>query len=65
VQHAQNASNITRSVVNMSLAGGFEKVENEAVEAAVAAGMTVVVAAGNDGVDACTLSPASAPSASE
>ncbi|KAI2636111.1 subtilisin-like protease [Xylaria nigripes] len=63
VQHARNSSHITRSVANLSLGGGFCQPFNDAVEAAVAAGMTVVVAAGNDGVDACSISPASAPSA--
>ncbi|KAI3322022.1 subtilisin-like protease [Xylariaceae sp. AK1471] len=63
VQHARNASNITRSVVNLSCGSGFDEASNDAINAAVAAGMTVVVAAGNDWVDACNGSPASAPSA--
>jgi subtilisin family serine protease len=49
------------AVINMSL--GSSRVSsaiNSAVERAVAAGITVVVAAGNSNVDACTASPASA-----
>jgi len=52
-----------RTIINMSLGGGFYKPVNDMVEAAVAAGITVVVAAGNENADACNTSPASAPSA--
>jgi subtilisin family serine protease len=48
-------------IVNLSL--GTERVSrtlNRAVDNAVKAGITVVVAAGNGGVNACTYSPASA-----
>lgn len=48
-------------VVNLSL--GTERVAktlNRAVDNAVKSGITVVVAAGNGGVNACTFSPASA-----
>jgi serine protease len=51
------------SVANLSLGGGYSKTQNDAIEAAVAAGITVAVAAGNDNADACNYSPASAPSA--
>ena len=51
------------SVVNMSLGGGSFPLIDEAVERTVAAGIPVVVAAGNDGVDACSQSPAGAPRA--
>lgn len=50
-------------VANMSLGGGFSSSLNLAVNNAVAAGITMVVAAGNDSTDACTKSPASAASA--
>ncbi|CAG8506153.1 37105_t:CDS:2 [Racocetra persica] len=52
-----------KSVVNMSLGGGVSQALNEAVEALTAKGINVVVAAGNDGGNACNVSPASAPSA--
>ncbi|KAI8635463.1 subtilisin-like protease [Xylariaceae sp. FL1651] len=63
VQHAQNASSISRSVVNASLGSGVDKTVNDAIQNAISAGMTVVVAAGNSNTDACTTSPASAPDA--
>lgn len=52
-----------KSVLNMSLGGGKNLAINAAVEAAYKAGVVVVVAAGNDGADACNYSPASAPDA--
>jgi subtilisin family serine protease len=51
------------SVVNMSLGGGVYAPLDAAVERTVAAGVNVVVAAGNDGADACDSSPARAPHA--
>ncbi|GBF90459.1 peptidase S8 [Raphidocelis subcapitata] len=52
------------AVVSMSLGGPRSAALNDAVEELTAAGLTVVVAAGNNrGADACTQSPASAPSA--
>jgi len=50
-----------RSVANMSLGGGKNQALNDAVAAAVKAGVLMVVAAGNDNKDACTGSPASEP----
>jgi aqualysin 1 len=47
------------SVANMSLGGGKSDAVNQAVANSVAAGVVYVVAAGNDGADACTKSPAS------
>lgn len=52
------------TVVNMSLgATSVSTALDAAVERLTQAGVTVVVAAGNSGVDACTASPARAPSA--
>lgn len=52
-----------KSVVNMSLGGGFSNAVNRAVEIATAHGLTFVVAAGNYGNDARNYSPASSPDA--
>jgi aqualysin 1 len=51
------------AVANMSLGGGYSASVNAAVAGAVAKGVTVAVAAGNDNMDACSYSPASEPSA--
>ena len=51
------------AVISMSLGGGRSEILNAAVERAVAAGIVVCVAAGNEATDAGTKSPASAPSA--
>jgi len=48
-----------RTVVNLSLAGEYSAALNDAMRNARKAGVVVVVAAGNDGTDACKLSPAS------
>jgi subtilisin family serine protease len=51
-------------VINMSLGCDFVQILNDAVQAAVKAGITVVVSAGNDyGLDACLKSLASSPDA--
>jgi oryzin len=47
----------------MSLGGSKSTALNSAVASTVAAGVTVVVAAGNDGLNAANYSPASEPSA--
>ncbi|MCC3763610.1 S8 family peptidase [Glycomyces sp. TRM65418] len=57
------ANAIKPAVANMSLGGGFSSSLNNAVESAVDAGVTFVVAAGNENQNACNVSPASAPSA--
>jgi len=50
------------AVANLSIgAGGIHIETNNAVERAVAAGVVVVLAAGNSTVDACTSSPGAAP----
>lgn len=50
-------------VANMSLGGSISSALNDAVENAVSEGVVFVVAAGNESTDACSKSPASAPSA--
>jgi PKD repeat protein len=57
------ANAIKPAVANMSLGGGSSTSLNNAVESAVKAGVTFVVAAGNSSANACNYSPASAPSA--
>ncbi|GGJ82008.1 hypothetical protein GCM10010123_09720 [Pilimelia anulata] len=46
------------AVANMSLGGGASPALDEAVERSIARGVTYVVAAGNEGRNACTGSPA-------
>ncbi|MBN1208990.1 MAG: S8 family serine peptidase [Myxococcaceae bacterium] len=50
-------------VANLSLSGGLYTPLNQAIATVVDSGITVVVSAGNDNVDACTRSPASEPKA--
>lgn len=50
-------------VINLSLGGGANSAVDSAIADATAAGLVVVVAAGNDSDDACKYSPARAPSA--
>lgn len=57
------ANHQDRSVVNMSLGGMYSSALNDAVQALTDAGVVVAVAAGNESDDACSVSPASAPSA--
>jgi subtilisin family serine protease len=54
------ANAIKPAVANMSLGGGFNQAVNEAATALAASGVFVGVAAGNDNLDACNFSPASA-----
>ncbi|KAI1381986.1 subtilisin-like protein [Hypoxylon crocopeplum] len=63
VNDAQTQGRIGRSVINMSIGGTKFQALDDCVKTAVGAGMTIVVAASNYGVDACTYSPASAPEA--
>lgn len=51
------------AVANMSLGGGASSAVDNAVANLVAAGVTTVVAAGNDNANACNYSPARVPSA--
>jgi len=50
------------AIVNLSLSGRSSRVINEAVKSLKDQGLIVVVAAGNDGMDACLSSPAMADS---
>ena len=52
-----------RGIINMSLGGSANTALDAAVSDATAAGLVVVVAAGNSSDDACAYSPARAPSA--
>ncbi|EXF81467.1 alkaline proteinase [Colletotrichum fioriniae PJ7] len=54
---------VGKSVISMSLATATSTALNDAVDAATSLGVFVVVGAGNDGKDASTRSPASAPTA--
>nr|QZD57831.1 S8 family peptidase [Glycomyces sp. TRM65418] len=51
------------AVANMSLGGSFSQALNDAIAAAVGTGVTFAIAAGNEGQDACAVSPGSEPSA--
>ncbi len=53
----------TASVANLSLGGSYSAAMNLAIANLVAGGTPAVVAAGNESMDACLASPASAPTA--
>jgi len=56
-----NKDNRIRSILSMSLGGGFSKAINRAVESLIKSeSMFVAVASGNENSDACNTSPASA-----
>ena len=57
------ANHIKPAVANMSLGGGASTATDDAVARMTAAGVVVAVAAGNDNGNACSYSPARAPSA--
>lgn len=52
-----------KGVANMSLGAAKNKALNRVVDAAVEAGLIIIVAAGNDNANACAISPASADKA--
>jgi subtilisin family serine protease len=54
-------STVANKVANMSLGGGFSQAVNDAARNMVNKNVAVAVAAGNDGADASTKSPASEP----
>jgi subtilisin family serine protease len=49
------------AVTNMSLSGDFDAGLNAAITNSIASGVPYTIAAGNDGLDACTTSPSSTP----
>lgn len=51
------------AVANMSLGGDYNQAVNDAVAGSVASGITYSIAAGNSSTEACTISPASEPTA--
>src|SRR5688500_15763264 len=57
------ANAVKPAVTNMSIGGSLSFAMNDAIQRAIASGITYVVAAANDGSDACNVSPASAPNA--
>jgi subtilisin family serine protease len=57
------ANAIKPAVANMSLGGGADAVLDAAVNRSIAAGITYVVASGNESVNACSSSPARVPNA--
>lgn len=52
-----------RSLINMSVGGSKDEVQNAAVDAASAAGVPCIISSGNDNADSCLKSPASAATA--
>jgi len=56
-------NHVKPAVANMSLGGGASTAVDNAVQNAISAGVTMVVAAGNSNANACNYSPARAPNA--
>jgi len=57
------ANRVLPAVANMSLGGGASTATDDAVQRTINAGVTMVVAAGNDNLNACNYSPARAANA--
>ncbi|HEX8908325.1 MAG TPA: S8 family serine peptidase, partial [Anaeromyxobacteraceae bacterium] len=57
------SDHLSPAVANLSLGGGASAALDQAVQGAIGAGVTFVVAAGNGTVDACSESPARLPAA--
>jgi subtilisin family serine protease len=57
------ANHRSPAVANMSLGGSYTQALNDAVAGSIASGVVYAVAAGNSTTDACTISPASTPTA--
>ena len=55
--------NKQKCVANLSVGGGYSSAQNAAIKSAHDHGMVMVVAAGNNGADACNYSPSSEPTA--
>jgi len=56
-------NHVKPAVANMSLGGSLSQALNDAIAASISAGVTYAVAAGNDNVNACNVSPASVAAA--
>jgi subtilisin family serine protease len=56
-------NHVKPAVANMSLGGSLSQALNDAIAASISAGVTYAVAAGNDNVNACNMSPASVAAA--
>ncbi|KAI1970652.1 hypothetical protein LOZ53_005979 [Ophidiomyces ophidiicola] len=63
VKNITDSSRQKKAVINMSITSAKYQEFDDAVEAAIKSGITVVVAAGNNGKDAMNNTPASAPNA--
>ncbi|KAI0405861.1 peptidase S8/S53 domain-containing protein [Xylaria palmicola] len=63
VNDITSKSRKAKSVISMSLGGGYSSAFNTAVNNAYSSGILSVIAAGNDGVNAANTSPASAANA--
>jgi large repetitive protein len=57
------ANHVSPAVANVSLGGAASRAMEDAVTASIAAGVTYAVAAGNEGSNACMVSPAATPAA--
>jgi serine protease len=63
VEWSANDARGKKAVANMSLGGGFSTASNNAVNAAYATGLPMIVASGNSNTNSCSFSPASASNA--